>query len=372
MRHRYLLYAVDGLGLGHVTRLLSLARALRDAEPAAEILFLTASEASHVIYHEGFACLKVPSRTAAGQGRLRRDSYLRLMQSVVWNALMAFDPHCLVVDTFAAGTMQELLPILRWPLRKVFIFREQRPERAHDPFLQQTLRLYDLILVPHAAGDAAIPTPAELIVVWTGPMLLREPHEMLERAAARNALDLPPDQTIGLITLGGGGDRELTAARSQLRQASAAVAAPVLWVEALGPLYNDFSTQSSEVGWRVLRDVYPLLNYLHAFDFAIATAGYNTVHELQAAAVPTVLWPFPRDLDDQSDRAERLARAGRTLRVGEGATADRTAELVTALHQVIQPAIQYTLREAMLAAPPANGALAGAKAIVELLNSRSL
>src|SRR5690349_10863784 len=42
---RILFYAVNGLGLGHVTRLLAIARAVRELEPNAEIVFFTSSEA---------------------------------------------------------------------------------------------------------------------------------------------------------------------------------------------------------------------------------------------------------------------------------------------------------------------------------------
>ena len=43
---RFAFYAVNGLGVGHVTRLLSIARALRVQSPGCEVLFLTSSEAS--------------------------------------------------------------------------------------------------------------------------------------------------------------------------------------------------------------------------------------------------------------------------------------------------------------------------------------
>ena len=212
-RPRLLFYAVDGLGLGHVTRMLALARAVRRLSPGAEILFLTTSEASHVIYQEGFAALKLPSRTAASSGGLRGGSWLRLTQTVAWNAVAAFDPHCLIVDTFAAGTLQELLPILRWPLRKVFVFRAQRKERATDPFLQRTLELYDLILVPHAPDSEDVPTPQNTRAVWTGPMLLRDASELLPRLEARRALGLPLQGEIGLFAPGRKSKRAVYAAR---------------------------------------------------------------------------------------------------------------------------------------------------------------
>jgi predicted glycosyltransferase len=96
---RFLFYAVNGLGLGHVTRLLSIARALKRLSPEAEVLFLTSSEADHVIYREGFAAVKLPSKTIRERCGLRKGSYLKLVQTVTWNTLAAFDPDVLVVDT---------------------------------------------------------------------------------------------------------------------------------------------------------------------------------------------------------------------------------------------------------------------------------
>jgi len=440
-----LFYAVDGLGLGHVTRMLALARAVRRLSPGAEILFLTTSEASHVIYQEGFAALKLPSRTAASSGGLRGGSWLRLTQTVAWNAVAAFDPHCLIVDTFAAGTLQELLPILRWPLRKVFVFRAQRKERACDPFLQRTLELYDLILVPHAPDSEAVPIPQSTRAVWTGPMLLRDMSELLPRLEARRALGLPLEGEIGLFALGGGGEPKMDRARARMRRA-AATNPQTLWVEAAGPLariewsgasanddpmeampaheYSWSGAGGASAGgasasgeteregrWRTLRGVHPLMIFLRAFDYAVAAAGYNTTHELQAARVPSVLWPFARALDDQEARANRLAAAGRALCITQGsgdhgddqgseeaslnrgnakretagALRDREMELARALAELARPEVRRKMSEAMDKAQQKslsrkndasasagealwrNGATIGAEAVLELL-----
>jgi len=72
---RFLFYAVNGLGLGHVTRLLAIARKLRAHLPLSEIIFLTSSEAEDVIFREGFAAFKVPSRTMKTKGELRAATY---------------------------------------------------------------------------------------------------------------------------------------------------------------------------------------------------------------------------------------------------------------------------------------------------------
>ena len=105
---RFLFYAVNGLGLGHVTRLLAIARKVRDLVPDAEIVFLTSSEAEDVIFREGFAAFKVPSKTIRPEARLRSSTYARMLQTVTLNLLASFHPHVLVVDTFPAGPIQEL------------------------------------------------------------------------------------------------------------------------------------------------------------------------------------------------------------------------------------------------------------------------
>jgi hypothetical protein len=311
----------------------------------------------------------------------------------------------LIVDTFAAGTVHELLPVLRWPLRKVFVFRAQRDERAEDTFFQSTLKLYDLVLIPHHAGEENVTAPATPRVVWTGPMLIRDRDELMSRKAARQALGLPLEGEIALVTLGGGGDPEIAVARSLLAKAIAGSANRALWVETRGPLSRDLASHGvhasggqstdgmangAEFGCtlsealaenhRLLRDVQPQMPFLAAFDYAVASAGYNTTHEMQAAGLPTIFWPFARDLDDQSDRVRRLAQAGRALSVGEGANpaAERIENLKEALLRMALAPERDALRTAMSnhavgraggnGAAITNGAAIGAAAILQLFS----
>jgi len=327
MRLRVALYAVNGLGLGHLTRLMGLGRALRRLSPGCEILLLTSSEASHLAFREGFACLKVPSRAAARTAGWRRDTFLRVAQSAVWNALSTFDPHLLVVDTFPTGSLGELSPVLRWGCRKAFVLRAQKPEKAGAPAMQEALRCFDLVLIPHRPGEDArpdeVPTPPSVPAIWTGPMTLRDTGEVLEREQARELLGLPREGSCGLVSLGGGGDPDIAAARSLLRRAlQAPILAPggeaVRWFECAGPLESPAppappSGEPAGEAVSVLRGVHPQMIYARAFDGALTAAGYNTTHENQTCGLPTVLWPFPRDVDDQHARARFLGERGRAL-----------------------------------------------------------
>ncbi len=351
---RFAFYAVNGLGVGHVTRLLSIARALRAQSPGCEVLFLTSSEASHVITREGFAAVKVPSKTMREQVQLSRTRYLRLVQSVTWAALSAFDADVLVVDTYPAGSFEELIPVLRWRQKNAFVFREQRAEAASAPLMQATLPLYDLVLVPHADARAVgdVPEPSKLRAV--GPILLREREELPSRAVARQRLGIPEGATALYLSFGGGGDPDL--ARS-LEQATAALETiPNLTLRVgSGPLGRASVRHP-------LGDVYPALDVLKAFDVGVCGAGYNSVHESLWAGLPTVFVPFSRVLDDQETRAAAVERAG----AGRCVRSLDESVLVPAVKSLLLPGVGDAARAQMQKLVPTNGAGAAAKALVEL------
>ncbi len=398
-RPRLLFYAVNGLGLGHVTRLLAIARRVRAHVPNAEILFLTSSEAESVIYREGFAAFKVPSRTLRAEGGIRPATYARLLQSVVINLMAAFNPHILIVDTFPAGVVQELLPVLRWDARKVFVYRVQRAEAASAPLMQNTLQMYDLALIPHHADEEDTPLPPGLSCVWTGPILIRDRSEAVSRSEARNLLNLPDnapspgnanapvnavvqanstaasrDIKIVYITFGGGGDADMNRALTQtvdaltafppapsFDPASAAPAAFDLHLAvACAPLYRGRVPRHSRV---TPVDHYPMAELYAAFDCAVSAVGYNTTMELLHHGVPSAFVPFARQIDDQEARARQIAAMGAGLHLPDlNPDALRAAVL-----RLLDPIQSAAIRAAAHDLVPDSGADRAAQSILALL-----
>jgi UDP:flavonoid glycosyltransferase YjiC (YdhE family) len=356
---RIAFYAVNGLGLGHVTRLLSIARALRRLEPEIEVLFLTSSEADNVIYREGFAAVKVPSKTIRERCGLRKPGYLKLVQTVTWNALSAFDPDVLVVDTYPTGSVEELLPVLRWRQRNVFVFREQRAEAAGSGLLQASLRLYDLLIIPHEEVAQAGPVPEPAKARAVGPILIRERDELPSRAEARRALGLGEGDTLLYASFGGGGDPEGARALDLTAQVARELPGVRLVVGA-GPLLAE--APPSPQGAVVLTGRYPALDFLPAFDAAVAAAGYNAVHELLYAGIPSVFIPFERMVDDQEKRARAVAAAG----AGLACTPLTREGLGRAVRELLQPEVRRRLGEIARKQVKRNGATLAAKAILEL------
>ncbi len=355
---RALFYAVNGLGLGHVTRLLSIARALRRLSPEVEVLFLTTSEADGVLYQEGFAAVKLPSKTISEEVGLQKNRYLKLAQTVTWNTIAAFEPDVLVVDTFPTGSFEELIPVLRWRQKNVFIFREQRDDAVGSGLLQATLPLYDAVIVPHASVAAVgrVPEPEKLRAV--GPILVRERNELPTKDEARRRLGFGPDERLVYAAFGGGGEPESQRALEVTCQAVARLP-NVRLVVALGPLLREAPALP---GATVLRGLYPMLDVLPAFDAAVSAAGYNSVHELLFAQVPSVLVPFPRVLDDQERRARDLDAAGAARALPELTSTGLHAVLL----EVLDPARRRSFVDAARRAVPGNGAETAARVLLEV------
>lgn len=360
-RPRILFYAVNGLGLGHVTRLIAIARQVRSRLPDAEILFCTSSEAESVIYREGFAAFKVPSRTLRAEVNLRASTYARLLQTTTLNLMAAFNPHLLVVDTFPAGVIQELLPVLRWEARKAFVYRVQRPEVAASALMQNTLQLYDLAIIPHGAEEEDTPLPAGLPCLWTGPILIRDRTEACGRAEARAELGLPANEKVLYLTFGGGGDPHMQASLLTAIEILKRGFPSVHLAVAVAPLFRGHLPRDSGV---TLVDHYPMAERMAAFDAAISAVGYNTTMELLHHGIPTGFMPFARQVDDQEARVRRIERAGAGLYVPYLSPTTLNATVTRLLDSVCAASLSQVAREFV----PDSGAGRAAEALLELLS----
>jgi hypothetical protein len=170
---------------------------------------------------------------------------------------------------------------------------------------------FDLVIEPGDLGSEGDegPTAGRGDAVETGPISILEPLEMKTRKQAREELALPPDGPIALLTLGSGRLGDVAgpgaAALASLLENTpewhvAVTRSPV----ALNEIPLDQADRVTE-----LSGVYPLAAYLPAFDAAISSAGYNAVHELIPAGLPSLLVANTSTrTDDQVARARSLER----------------------------------------------------------------
>lgn len=378
-------YAVNGSGTGHLTRLVAVNRWLRRYAQAlqlrAEIYFLTSSEADSLLFHEGFASFKMPSKTAVSDAGIDKLTYLAMAKQWVWHSLALLRPDLLVVDTFPSGSFGELLSALDLCRHKAFIHRPVKEEFASRPDFQAMLPLYDLIVVPeHGVGHGAAPgarkPQTERGLRHVGPVMVRERGELWHRDEVRAHFGVPDGSLLVYVSAGGGGD---PGAEAQLHAVcSVLLAEPGLHLlVGAGPLYRGRPLFGPRIGWLTQAGAAELLG---GCDLAVCAAGYNSYNELMLAGVPTIFLPQEKVADEQDRRAETAEQAGAAIclraplpsapREGAppgGADTPFARELRAALGRFRDPGTRDQARQAAMRLAPRSHARDAAAALLGLL-----
>jgi len=297
----------NGTGLGHVSRLLAIARRLEGFEP----VFVTMAQAVGAIEAFGFVAEYLPSHQYTGADPVLWDAWFRAELELLiesYNAVgVVYDgngPSPGLVS--AAGSRGRCG--LAW-------IRGGMAGAAAVPFIENSVH-FDLIVEPgEVAGDddhgetARRRGEAECVA----PILLLDPPELLPREDAAAALGLDPARPAVLIQLGTGSNRDVVTMIDRIIAGLAGSGTQVViaeWSSAAGlpPLWPDATIVSG----------HPLAQYYRAFDFTVAAAGYNTFHEVIAYAVPAIFVANGHhSMDDQVGRARYAEANGLALSLDE-------------------------------------------------------
>ena len=292
---RVVSYAINGRGMGHLVRQLSILRWVKRIATVLgvkhELWVLTSSEADTLARREGICAFKMPSKAMMRDAGIDPHRYLGVARGWVLNAVAGLQPDLLLVDTFPGGSFGELVNVLEMAKHRVLVARRVRDSFAAEASYAELIPAYDDRIVPDARD--------------VGPILLRERSELLRREEARAVLGIPEDARAVYLSLGGGGEE--TAASRLPNLCDALVARGWHVVVAAGPLYHGRERRGPHVTWL---DRYCPLELMNGVDAAVSAAGYNSFHELMYAGVPTVFLPLPRIADDQLERCQRAEKAG--------------------------------------------------------------
>ena len=128
------------------------------------------------------------------------------------------------------------------------------------------------------------------------------------------------------------------------------------------PLDKDGKSLAPEgLDIRVVR-YFPLAKVLHAFDASVCATGYNGVHELLPAQVPTVFVSNIRGTDDQEARAKWCHDFGFALRADQADLADVTSKV----KELQDPEVRARLSSKCAQLPEPTGGVEIAKILYEL------
>jgi hypothetical protein len=224
--------------------------------------------------------------------------------------------------------------------------------------------LFDAVVEPGDVAQAADsgPTANRDETVRVSPVSLVEVVEPVTRAEAARSLGLDPNRTTVLMTLGTGRLGEIAAPGAIIVDAILANTDWQIAVVKSSIARNEIPIPDSS---RIIpvTGVFPLARYLSAFDAAVSAAGYNSVHELIPAGIPTLLIPnVDTRTDDQIGRARQLA----TMGVALTARPDSAEELRRGVAGLADDGARDSIREA-IAGLPSQVRTGGAKQTVDCL-----
>jgi UDP:flavonoid glycosyltransferase YjiC (YdhE family) len=353
---RALLFSSNGDGLGHVTRLLAIARKLPSGLTP---VFGSLSHAIGVIEDAGYHAEMIVSHRYAN---IDEGIAYPWMADELTEMLSRHAPDVFVFD---GGNPYRFMSDVVSPRRRpayIWIRRGMWRKEQDNSAVIAKEKLFDAIIEPSdlaASFDQGATATRKEGVVLTDPIRLIDDHEQLSREEARLRLNLAPDRPAALVQLGPGTRRDATFA---LKQVFAALEShPEIQVVNLSTPINRNLTCFSEHAREVT--IYPIARFLRAFDFAVSAAGYNSFHELMAARIPTIfLVSMTPELDDQEGRAAFAEKTG----TGYALKAENLSALPALIERLVDPAQRALMRENCGRLSASNGAQQAAELIAEL------
>jgi hypothetical protein len=358
-KRRVLFVTSNGVGIGHLTRMLAVARR---CPPPLEPVFLTLSPAISIVREQGFLVEYLPFH-----GRLGCDiqHWNRWLREEVSEVVAFYDPPVLVFD--GNVPYQGLVDALRdhpdlwsvWCRRGMW-----QPGRGKEAISRE--RYFDAVVEPRdfaGAEDRGLTAQSRSRTRVVDPIRLLDASDLLSCDEARAAIGIDSSRPAVLLQLGSGNNYDYAtlrrAAITLLQERYHADVRVAEWLIAEQPI-------KLPEGVGILKE-YPLSRYLRAFDLVISAAGYNSFHELLLAGVPAIFVP-----NEHPQQDDQLARARFAEHQGVGACV-RVREiyrLSACIERLLQPDERRLIAERCAALDQKNGAVELASFIEEMAYSR--
>ena len=310
----------NGIGMGHLARATAIALELK--EVANPVILSVAGGIAELPATTGIRCEYIPGKNRGWMKRHLWDSYLqaRLIAAAEETGakVISFDG-VVPYPGFIATKIQNPHLTLVWVRRGLW---QKNVLRFALPFQS---RLVDHVIEPGDLARSADhgPTSRRTDAKLTSPVTLFDSERAKSRKDARAILGLDLDKPAVLVQLGTG-DSDMN------EKMRAALDGLIGWHEVQIVLtkqpvdQNGKSLVPDGLDIKVIR-YFPLADLLYAFDAAIAATGYNSVHELLPAQIPTVFISNIRGTDDQDARALWCHENGYALRANHSDLSSITA-----------------------------------------------
>lgn len=296
---RVLLMSSNGAGLGHLTRLLAIAKELQNVEyhiyTLSKGIDKIAVDRNKVTYFPSYGTLEMDSATWNPLFSMNFESFIATFkpEKVVFDGTFVYTPVTEVCRKYDV----ELIWLQRGCWKDEV---DQKSVQRHNAHL-----FVDRVVIP---GDFAVEEDVDLggvIVAENVAPIINFPDKMGDtQTELLEELGLTSDQSYVLIQLGGGVINDNSGTLKSILENLPEAFVPVM---TKNPLSNnrDYDPRIE------LITAYPISRYFPLFEFGIFAAGYNSVQEAVAMKLPAIFVPnLETGTDDQVFRAEQMEIKG--------------------------------------------------------------
>ena len=298
------MFPTNGVGFGHFTRMLAIAKRMKRLDPELEIIFFTTMPTLHLLKPYG-----IPAHHIAG------PKYFKDMSSGEWNALLeeelsiCFETHRPSMFLFdGAFPYRGMLRAIQGhhSIRKIWMRRGTFRKGSSIPV--DSIEYFDAVIHPEdsiAAENDQIEHNVEIITC--SPIVMLDEDELLSREKARLRLGLPHDAIVVYVQLGAG---EINDIESEIRLTLESLLENPAVQVVLGESLIGERIDIDLPRVRILRD-YPNSMYFRGFDATVQAGGYNSFHETRTFGLPTLFYPnMNTGMDDQLARCKVAEKEG--------------------------------------------------------------
>lgn len=340
-----LFVAQNGSGIGHLARVIAIARRLTTRAP----VLLSTCRAVGLAEPFGIASDYFPS---AIDQNVENDAWNAWLTRRIHLLCDQYDADRLVFDGNDpyAGLLAAIAGNRR--MTSIWVRRGLWADTPSDRRNTKHASVFDTVAEPGdfaATIDDGALKASDWPVTSVPPVVMVDRKEMLTRRQAARTLGLDPGRVNVLVQIAAGNNRDTRGVLDAVNQIAAGADDAVRFYMLVNPLNpmtvgHDF----------LLRPVsmFPAAFYFNAFDFSLAAAGYNTYHEVLFGRLPTIFLPNQRaGMDNQAGRAAFAECQGLCL----VSRPDRLSVLA-ALQRMLQGDDRESIRARLAALSFRNGA----------------
>lgn len=339
---RLMVYSHDTFGLGNIRRMLAICTHLLDTIPNLSILLVSGSPMLQSFrLPQGLDYIKLPCVNRGESGQLSAkylstdvNQILQLRADLILSAALNFKPDLFLVDKKPEGLRFELTDTLNYlktylPQTKIVLLLRDILDHPNQTIQEwQENRYYDAIeLFYDRVLVVGMPEVFDLCQEYNFPDAvahkvqycgyIRKEPGLKSRHTLRQELALQPDESLVLITPGGGEDGyrlvetylngfdQIDVCNPKIR--SLIICGSEMPVQQRERCYQ-MATGNPRV--QVLEFTDDLMSYIEAADLVVCMSGYNTVSEVLSLAKPAIVVPRIKPAQEQLIRAERMAAMG--------------------------------------------------------------